>query len=88
MRYLAHPLLDRCYLNIKFSDVVNTLRQVARLPHGYTPENSSVIFEFCHHMGYLYTQQTWPGSKKITYTFASPIHRRYVKDLMQDNRFY
>lgn len=64
---------------ITFSDVVNTLRQVATQPQGYTPKSRSAVLDFCHHVGYLYMQQIWPGSDMITYTFASPIHRRYVQ---------
>jgi hypothetical protein len=76
---LASYCLDPRYRDIKFSDVVNTLRQVAIQPHGCTPAERSILLDFCHHVGYLYTQQAWPGSEQITYIFASPVHRRYVQ---------
>ena len=59
--------------------IAKTLRQVATQPHGYTLEKESDVFELCHGMGYLHTERPWPGSEKVTYIFASPIHRRYVQ---------
>lgn len=71
----SHPLTSR-FPNIHFFDVVNALRLVATQPRGYTPENKSEVLEFCHRMGYLHTEETQIGGKLVTYTFASPIHRR------------
>ncbi|CAD6440086.1 8267c12d-1877-4d11-af0e-a3ad6f1ef536 [Sclerotinia trifoliorum] len=75
-KYLGHPL----YSHIPFFRVKAALRKVAELLHGYNlPDGeSSDAFTFCYKMGLLHTEQPYPGRQDVTYTFASPIHRRYA----------
>ncbi|KAJ8065305.1 hypothetical protein OCU04_005998 [Sclerotinia nivalis] len=66
------------YSHIPFSRIVEVLRKVATLLHGYTlpTSYSDKAFAFCHHVGLLQTEQRRPGSDETTYFFASPIHRK------------
>ncbi|APA10278.1 hypothetical protein sscle_06g050480 [Sclerotinia sclerotiorum 1980 UF-70] len=66
------------YYDLLFSNVVEALRKVATLLHGYTvpaPYFDRTL-TFCHKAGLLHTEQRQPGSEEITYFFASPIHRK------------
>lgn len=72
---LRHPF----YNSIKFSEVLNTLREVVIKPHGYTCMQKDFDgFAFCYRMGFLHLEQRQPGSEEVCYIFASPIHRRYA----------
>ncbi|KAF7879488.1 hypothetical protein EAF04_000684 [Stromatinia cepivora] len=66
------------YSHIPFSKVVEALRKVATLLHGYTlpTSHSNKAFTFCHDVGLLHTEQRRPGSDETAYFFASPIHRK------------
>ncbi|CAD6442763.1 f869516c-6d58-4bc0-8a97-9b85f90ecafe [Sclerotinia trifoliorum] len=66
------------YYHIPVSNIVEALRKVARLPHGYTLPARHLddrALTFCHDAGLLHTEQRRPGSEETTYFFASPIHR-------------
>ena len=77
--HVINQLKFPIYQGVTLSEVVDALRQVAIRPHGYTrmPEGFDA-FAFCHQQGYLHIEKTRPGSKLITYLFASPIHKRYA----------
>ncbi|KAF5872317.1 uncharacterized protein Bfra_005674 [Botrytis fragariae] len=66
--------------HLKYSDVTDAMRKVARLPKGYTEPgtNNMNALAFCYKMGFLHAEHLAHGSSEITYNFASPIHRRYV----------
>lgn len=76
--YLHHH--QAIFKDIKLLDVKRVLREVATEPHGLTrlPKEDLDVFAFCYRMGAIHTEQAQPGSKELTYMFASPIHRRYV----------
>ncbi|TGO23492.1 hypothetical protein BPAE_0130g00100 [Botrytis paeoniae] len=65
------------YSHLKYSDVADTMRKVARLPKGYTEPgmNNMGALAFCYKMGFLHAEYPTHGSSEITYIFASPIHR-------------
>ncbi|TEY39224.1 hypothetical protein BOTCAL_0466g00060 [Botryotinia calthae] len=64
--------------HLKYSDVIDAMRTVARLPNGYTEsrKNNMDALAFCYKMGFLHAEYSQCGSSEITYIFASPIHRR------------
>ncbi|KAF7947545.1 hypothetical protein EAE96_008631 [Botrytis aclada] len=66
------------YNHLKYSDVADALRKVARLPKGYTDQglNKRDALAFCYRMGFLHAEYARNGFGEITYVFASPIHRR------------
>ena len=78
--FCRHALLTKDYGNIKFSDIVRAMSQVATKRNGYTRLQISFdAFAFCHKMGFLHTEPSaGPDQRMITYVFASPIHRRYT----------
>ena len=75
---VAKILRQRNHLNIGIFDVANALQKVAKQPNGYAPEQKFEVFEFCQGVGHLYAERIPPGNDVVTYTFASPMHRRYV----------
>ncbi|KAF7882078.1 hypothetical protein EAF00_011594 [Botryotinia globosa] len=66
--------------HLKYSDVVDAMRKLARLPKGYTQSgmNNKDALAFCYKMGFLHAEYVkhGNGSNEVTYIFASPIHRR------------
>ncbi|KAM0180802.1 hypothetical protein ACHAPF_002095 [Botrytis cinerea] len=66
------------YSHLKYSDVIDAMRKVARLLNGYTESrrNNMDALAFCYKMGFLHAEYSQYGSSEITYIFASPIHRR------------
>ncbi|KAF7861591.1 uncharacterized protein EAF02_010545 [Botrytis sinoallii] len=64
--------------HLKYSDVTDALRKVARLPNGYTESgmNETDALAFFYKMGFLHAEYLKHGSSEVTYIFASPIHRR------------
>ena len=75
-RICANPF----YSDIKFSDVANALREVATRPRGYMRLDQGFdALAFCYRMGFVHKEPARPGSKEVTYMFASPIHRRYAQ---------
>ncbi|KAF7921527.1 uncharacterized protein EAE98_008374 [Botrytis deweyae] len=64
--------------HLKYSDVADALRKVARLPNGYTESgtNKTDALAFCYKMGFLHAEYLKHESSEVTYIFASPIHRR------------
>ncbi|TGO91815.1 hypothetical protein BPOR_0018g00310 [Botrytis porri] len=75
--YLVHS--PSCS-HLKYSDVTDAMRKVARLPKGLTEPgmNNMDALAFCYKMGFLHAEYLTHGSSEITYIFASPIHRRDV----------
>ncbi|CAD6439997.1 d573b7de-738c-4b9f-b51c-af534f1a4e5a [Sclerotinia trifoliorum] len=69
---------DPSYRHLKYSDIADAMRKVARLPKGCTEIRTDPItaLAFCHKMGFLYAEEFRPGSGVTTYIFASPIHQR------------
>lgn len=71
---LGRPL----YSSITFLEVVKVLREVVMKPYGHTRVQQEFdAFSFCYKMGFLHLEQHRHESEKVTYIFASPIHRRY-----------
>ncbi|TGO40033.1 hypothetical protein BHYA_0043g00190 [Botrytis hyacinthi] len=66
------------YSHLKYSDVANAMRKVARLPKGYTElrTNNMDALAFFYRMGFLHAEYLKHGSSEVTYIFASPIHKR------------
>lgn len=78
--FCQNALWTNLYGDIKFSDVVRVMSQVAMKRDGYTHLQTSFdAFAFCHKQGFLHTEPSaGPDKRKLTYVFASPIHRRYT----------
>ena len=68
------------YADIKYVDVVKAMSEAAMQPDGYTHSQIGFdAFAFCHKMGFLHTEPlAGTDDRKITYVFASPVHRRYT----------
>ncbi len=66
------------YADIKYVDVVKAMSKVAMQRDGYTHSQTGFdAFAFCHKMGFLHTEPlAGTDDRKITYVFASPVHRR------------
>lgn len=65
------------HANVKYIDVVRAMQEVAAQPSGLTRIHTDYdAFAFCHRMGFLHTESLGPRDPKITFVFASPIHRR------------
>lgn len=75
--------VDEClqapeYNHLRLLDIKKALGEVARQPDGITRQQGGDpdAFAFCHKWGLLHTEQPILGSKEMTFTFASPLHRR------------
>ncbi|APA07795.1 hypothetical protein sscle_03g025650 [Sclerotinia sclerotiorum 1980 UF-70] len=76
--HLKQCLRGDPYSHLKYSDIADAMRKVARLPKGCTElrTDSITALTFCHKMGFLYAEELRHRSGVMTYIFASPIHRR------------
>ncbi|KAL9121667.1 MAG: hypothetical protein Q9187_001781 [Circinaria calcarea] len=73
-----NTLLTKDYGDIKFSDIFRVMLHTAMKRDGCTHLQTGFdAFAFCHKMGFLHTEPSAGlDQRKITYVFASPIHRR------------
>jgi hypothetical protein len=78
--FCRRALTRKGYEHIKFLDVVRVMSHIAMKRDGYTHLQTGFdAFAFCHKMGLLHTEPSaGPDQRKVTYVFASPIHRRYT----------
>ena len=71
--YLGWPQ----YSHIRLTDIKKALREVAMHPQGLVRlQEKFDAFSICHKQGLLHTEQQANGRKEVTFTFASPLHRR------------